>query len=297
MYGGMNRNEIYGLLALVAVVSLGLGAQGYRGKRNGEGLWVEAPASTKSTLGSRAEGTGSASPMLGLAGPAPAPDDRGETGRGFAAMVTPGSPSLEMPSTAPAATPPSGTAPSGMGGATETSGLLDINSATQADWEGLPLIGEKKAQAILDYRERMGGRFRSLEEVQLAAHLGETQWARIRPLLTMAEPGETPSPGPSIAAGPGSSAQPLSLLGFRAQAPAVPDQAPLAAPPGTVNINTASIQELDKTLWNVGPKTAAKIVEWRAKHGPFRRAEDLMQVPGVGPVTLQKNLHKIRVAP
>lgn len=99
-----------------------------------------------------------------------------------------------------------------------------------------------------------------------------------------------------MAAGPGSPAQPVSLLGFRAQAPAAPP-APLAAPPGTVNINTASVQELDEALWNVGPKTAAKIVEWRAKHGPFRRAEDLMQVPGIGPVTLRKNLHKIRVAP
>ncbi len=66
--------------------------------------------------------------------------------------------------------------------------------------------------------------------------------------------------------------------------------APPSGPPGkggssglprTVNINTASIDELD-TLPGVGPSTARKIVDDREANGPFRTPEDLMRVPGIG---------------
>ena len=49
----------------------------------------------------------------------------------------------------------------------------------------------------------------------------------------------------------------------------------------TVNINTASVKELD-ALPGVGAKTAALIVEYRQKNGPFKKIEELMNVRGVG---------------
>lgn len=49
----------------------------------------------------------------------------------------------------------------------------------------------------------------------------------------------------------------------------------------TVNINTASVKELD-ALPGVGARTAALIVEYRQKNGPFRKIEELMNVRGVG---------------
>jgi competence protein ComEA len=48
-----------------------------------------------------------------------------------------------------------------------------------------------------------------------------------------------------------------------------------------VNINTASVKELD-ALPGIGARTAALIVEYRQKNGPFKKIEELMNVRGVG---------------
>jgi competence protein ComEA len=49
----------------------------------------------------------------------------------------------------------------------------------------------------------------------------------------------------------------------------------------SVNINQASAAELAK-LPRVGSVLAGRIVEHRTQHGAFKRAEDLMEVKGVG---------------
>jgi competence protein ComEA len=56
-----------------------------------------------------------------------------------------------------------------------------------------------------------------------------------------------------------------------------------------VNINTASASELD-ALPGIGAKTAALIVEYRQKNGPFKKLEDLMNVRGIG----EKNFLKLK---
>jgi competence protein ComEA len=61
------------------------------------------------------------------------------------------------------------------------------------------------------------------------------------------------------------------------------------APAGVVNINTASAAEL-QGLPGIGAKTAARIVEYRTKNGPFKKPEDLMNVRGVG----EKNFLKLK---
>ena len=58
---------------------------------------------------------------------------------------------------------------------------------------------------------------------------------------------------------------------------------------GIVNINTASAAELE-ALPGVGAKTAARIVEYRQKNGPFKKIEELMNVRGVG----EKNFLKLK---
>ena len=62
-----------------------------------------------------------------------------------------------------------------------------------------------------------------------------------------------------------------------------------AASVAMVNINTASVAELD-ALPGVGSKTAALIIEYRQKNGPFKKIEELMNVRGVG----EKNFLKLR---
>ena len=60
----------------------------------------------------------------------------------------------------------------------------------------------------------------------------------------------------------------------------------LAAP---VNINTADARTIDTALVGVGPKTAKAIVDYRAKHGPFKSVDDLEKVKGIGPKLIEKN--------
>lgn len=69
----------------------------------------------------------------------------------------------------------------------------------------------------------------------------------------------------------------------------VPTPAPTSAKgtPGTVvtgpiNINTATQDELD-SLPHIGPAIAARIIDYRTKHGPFARIEDIKNVQGIGP--------------
>ena len=61
-----------------------------------------------------------------------------------------------------------------------------------------------------------------------------------------------------------------------------------------ININKASAEELTQ-LQGVGPKYAAKIVEYREQNGPFASPEDLMKIPGIGPATFEKNKELIVV--
>ncbi len=54
----------------------------------------------------------------------------------------------------------------------------------------------------------------------------------------------------------------------------------LAASPNAVNINTATVDDLEK-LPHIGRKTAEAIIEFRTANGPFSRLEQLMQIRGV----------------
>ena len=60
--------------------------------------------------------------------------------------------------------------------------------------------------------------------------------------------------------------------------------------PGTtgslININTADETTLE-TLNGVGPVLAASIIEYRTEHGPFTSVDQLDEVSGIGPATME----------
>ena len=57
----------------------------------------------------------------------------------------------------------------------------------------------------------------------------------------------------------------------------------------TVNLNSATAADLE-TLPGIGAKTAARILEYRQKNGPFKKVEELMNIRGVG----EKNFLKLK---
>ena len=61
-----------------------------------------------------------------------------------------------------------------------------------------------------------------------------------------------------------------------------------------ININKASVEELMQLKF-VGPEFAERIVQYRAEHGPFERAEDILNVRGIGPKALEANKDRITV--
>lgn len=92
-----------------------------------------------------------------------------------------------------------------------------------------------------------------LNHVNLAQALTDNQQ------LYIPKVGEVPTPGPTAAKG---------------------TQAPVVT--GPININTATEAELE-SLPHIGPSIASKIIDYRTKHGPFAKIEDIQNVQGIGP--------------
>jgi competence protein ComEA len=63
-------------------------------------------------------------------------------------------------------------------------GLLDLNRATDQDFDALPGIGPKLAERIMAYRQSEGG-FHSLDELRSVKGIGKKTFERIRPLVTI----------------------------------------------------------------------------------------------------------------
>lgn len=68
----------------------------------------------------------------------------------------------------------------------------------------------------------------------------------------------------------------------------------LAGDAGKINLNKATAAELSQ-LKGIGMKYAERIVQYRDKNGPFKNVEDLLNVQGIGPKTLEKNKDRIIV--
>jgi competence protein ComEA len=64
-------------------------------------------------------------------------------------------------------------------------GLLDLNLATDQDFDALPGVGPKLAERIMKYRQSVGI-FRSRDELRAVKGIGKKKFELIRPLVTVA---------------------------------------------------------------------------------------------------------------
>jgi len=143
---------------------------------------------------------------------------------------------------------------------------LDPNTAPVAELRRLPGVGPARAEAIVAERSS-GGPFRSLLDMARVPGIGPRTVEALKPHLTFAS---NPSPG------------------HRA-----PDLPRFRDHPSPVNVNRAQIKELEQ-ITGIGPVLAARIVAARQRFGRFERPEDLLRVPGIGPVVLQRIREQVR---
>jgi competence protein ComEA len=84
----------------------------------------------------------------------------------------------------------------------------------------------------------------------------------------------------------------VPLVGEVVPPPAQPGSP--SSPPGPLDLNRATAEELDD-LPGIGPATAAAIVDHRANNGPFASVDDLEAVRGIGPAKLDAIRELVRV--
>lgn len=75
-----------------------------------------------------------------------------------------------------------------------------------------------------------------------------------------------------------------------------PTTGPAHRPAYLVDINSASMSEF-RALPEIGDSLAQRIVDYREQMGPFRSVEDLEQVRGLGPKTLQSLRQQLSINP
>ncbi|HEY9194443.1 MAG TPA: helix-hairpin-helix domain-containing protein [Methyloversatilis sp.] len=109
--------------------------------------------------------------------------------------------------------------------------VIDLNSASASELDGLPGIGPGRAQAIVDYRQAHGP-FTSVDDLGKVKGIGDKTLAEVRPLVIVGQrAGAAAEAGPSIAApdvavplphaAPAPSAFPWGWLAFGALVAAV----------------------------------------------------------------------------
>jgi competence protein ComEA len=95
----------------------------------------------------------------------------------------------------------------------------------------------------------------------------------------------------------------LVAVGVPASAPGVAGGSDAGAPPagspgggsaGPIDLNTATLAELD-TLPGVGPVLAQRILDWRTQHGQFASVDQLSDVPGIGDSRMAQLRDLVRV--
>jgi competence protein ComEA len=146
---------------------------------------------------------------------------------------------------------------------------VDLNRATRSDLMQIPGVGAGMADRIVAYREGQG-RFKQVEDLAGVNGIGDATLHKLRPWVSVDGIDDEP---PKV--------EPERLT----RKPATPSKSKPASPARVVNLNEASIEELDG-LPGIGPVLAQRIIVERQKR-PFAKVEDLRRVSGIGPKKLE----------
>jgi competence protein ComEA len=154
-----------------------------------------------------------------------------------------------------------------------------VNKAPQSELEALPGVGPVLAKEIV-----AGRPFKSVDELENLKGMSKTKLAAIRDRLTIGPPAKAMTRPKAVVeskpAAPPAQPKPSAGLGARNAPAREPSKTaatkPSATPAGRININTASLEDL-QTLPGIGPVKSQAIVEGR----PFKTIEDVMKVKGI----------------
>lgn len=146
---------------------------------------------------------------------------------------------------------------------------VDPNVATEVELDRLPGVGAATARAIVSAREAAGG-FRAPEALLEVKGIGPATLERMRPWLELGDvPVET------------------RLRRGRRAATAGGRPAAAAGAADRVDLNRADEADL-VTLPGIGPALAGRILAERERRGRFRSVDELLEVRGIGPATLER---------
>jgi competence protein ComEA len=148
---------------------------------------------------------------------------------------------------------------------------VNLNRADRAELLQLPGVGPKLAARIEAYRRENGG-FRGVDELRKVQGIGPAALARLRPWVCVEDAHDDADVDTATASVKHSAAPPA---GGKKTAPTEP-----------ININKASAADL-RRLPGIGPKLSQAIVDERDR-APFKSADDLCRVHGIGAKTLDK---------
>jgi competence protein ComEA len=180
--------------------------------------------------------------------------------------------------------------------------LIDIRTADPEDLVLLPGIGEKRAADIIAYRKSK--QFVSTEELLNIKGIGAKTFLAMKPMLLkfgnsgqdvesqqkLAELRSTEAFSRKSLADSdkplldGSSIPPKTESGKTVNSPKQEDK--------QVKLNSATLEDLI-SLEGIGDKKAAAILTYRKQLGGFTSVEQLLDVKGIGPKTLDKNRRRL----